>query len=37
MYTAALHVSISLGRSLGVGNQFAVAGKSMIGLVTVSS
>ena len=29
-YTAVLHVSPSLGRSLGDGNQFVVLGESMI-------
>jgi hypothetical protein len=39
MYTAALHVSLSLGRLLGEGNLFVVVivGKSVIGLVTVTS
>ena len=37
MYTAALHVSLSLGWSLGNDNQFVVVGEFMIGLVTVGS
>jgi hypothetical protein len=37
MYTAALNVSLSLGRSLGDGNQFVVVGESVIRLVTFTS
>jgi len=37
MYTAALNFSLSLGISLGDGNQFAVVRDSVIGLVTVTS